>query len=305
MPRISGRMVARARNRFATRPRRVRCYGKSKVKALRGFSKAQSQSIRRAIGRTEETKYNASTLQVNRFLDPAIHSPGIDMIPLVPKIATGTAENQRIGRKVTPTRCRLDVNVSFAQTNPGAVAAPASQQRSQNIYVVMYVLRSKAYKNYYQWSQSPNWENLLDNGDGTSVPCGYQTGATPFWTLTSEYLSKPVESSEYTLLSKRIIKLTKNVGMIDSGVAGNSQVPNMLNTSYRGSFSYKLPTLQYDDTNAVQFQGYPTNSNVIFALGWCYADNMGTFDVDAEGNPLAPDSSVSLTAVNHVWYKDD
>lgn len=296
-----GRGFVRRANR---RPRRARQYGMRKMKPLKGFSRLQSATIRRAIGLSEETKYQATTLQLNRFLDPAIHTPGTDMLPLVPKIAVGTGENQRIGRKVTPVRCRVAVNLSFAQTNPGAPTPPAEQQRSQNIYAVMYVLRSKSYKNFYQWEQSPNWANILDNGDGTSVPCGYQAGATPFWTLDASYLSKPIESSEYTLIAKRIVKLTKNVGMIDAGVAGNSQVPNLVNTSYRGSFSYKLPTLQYDDTNSVQFQGYPTNANVILAVGWCYADNQGTYDVDAEGNPVAPYSALSLTAVNHVWYKD-
>lgn len=286
------------------RPQRKRNYGLRKSKALRGFTKLQSATIRRAIGQSEETKYNATVLQLNRFIDPAIHSPGIDMLPLVPKIATGTQENQRIGRKITPVRCRVNVNVAFAQSNPGSQNPDPTMSRAGQIHVVMYVLRSKSYKNYYQWSQSPNWSYLLDNGDGTSVPCGYQAGVSPFWTLDNSYLSKPIESSEYTLIKKRVIKLTKNVGMTDTGVAGNSQVPNLPSTSYSGSFTYKLPTLQYDDTNNVLFQGYPTNSNVIIAFGWCYADNMGTYDVDAEGNPLAPASQVSITAVNHVWYKD-
>lgn len=285
-------------------PRRKRQYGMRRMKPLKGFTRLQSSTIRRAVGQSEETKYQATELQVNRFIDPAIHSPGIDMLPLVPKVALGTGENQRVGRKISPVRCRVNINVSFAQSNPGASNPPAEQQRAQHIYVVMYVLRSKSYKNYYQWQSSPNWANILDNGDGTSVPCGYQVGTPAFWTLDSRYLSKPVESSEYTLIKKRIVKLTKNVGMIDTGVAGNSQMPNLPNTSYRGSFSYKLPALQYDDTNSTQFQGYPTNSNVILAVGWCYADNQGTYDVDADGNPTQVASSVSLTAVNHVWYKD-
>lgn len=285
------------------RPVRRRQYRGKALKPFKGFTKQQTLSIRKAIGHSEETKYQATVLQQNRFLDPAIHSPGIDMLPLVPKVALGTQENQRIGRKISPTKCRVELNVSFAQTNPGGTNTD-TQNRAENIYVVMYVLRSKSYKNYYQWSQSPNWMNLLDNGDGTSVPFGYETGTPAFWTVDTTYMSKPVETSEYTLIRKRIVKLTKNVGAIDSGVAGNSQVPNLVNTSYRGSFSYKLPTLQYDDTNTDQFQGYPSNANVVLAVGWCYADNMGTYDVDSTGNPLSPASSLTLTAVNHIWYKD-
>lgn len=294
--------------RYNRRPRRARRYGKRKTNALRGFTKQQTISLKRAIGRSEETKYQATVLCANQGLDPAIHTPGTDCLPLVPKILAGTGENQRVGRRVTPVRCKVDVNVSFTQSNLGLQPAgpPAYQSYAQHIYVVMFIVRSKSYKNYYQWSLSQNWQNLLDNGDGTSVPFGYEitpSVGSPFWTADTRSLQKPIETSEYTLIRKKVVKLTKNVGMIDSGITGQSQMPNLPSVSYRGSFSYKLPALEWDDTQTA-FGSYPTNANVMLMVGWCYGDNLGTYYFTGENVPSPPDSILSLTATNHIFFKD-
>lgn len=286
--------------RGAGRPRRRRAhYGRKG--ALRGFTKAQSNAIRAAINRSDETKYIASDLLVNQRLDAAIHSPGTDMVPLVPKIAPGTSECQRVGRKVAPTKCRVDVTIGFPQDNIG-VTPTADQAYANQIYVVMYVLRSKVYKNWSQFSSSTQWMNLLDNGDGTSVPFGYTTGTPPFWTADTRDLKKPIETSEFTLVKRRVVKLTKNSGMIDLGAAPGS-TPNLPSTSYRGSFTYRLPKLQYDDTNGAM-GGYPSNSNLFIAFGYCYADNNGTYYFDGGGNPIQSPALITVSARNHVWYKD-
>lgn len=291
--------------RYASRPVRRRQYGGKRSKPLKGFTRLQSRTIRRAIGHSEETKYQATILATNQGLDPAIHTPGTDCMPLVPKIVVGTGESQRVGRKITPTRCRVDISASFVQSNVGAVSPPPYQQYAQHIYVVMYIVRSKQFKNWQQWSQSTNWQNLLDNGDGTSVPFGYEITPTtggPFWTADTRFLQKPIETSEYTLIRKKVVKLTKNVGPTDSGVAGSAPMPNLPSTSWRGSFSYKLPQLEWDDTNAGN-GGYPSNANVMLMVGWVYADNLGTYYL-VSGDPQAPDSALSITATNHIFYKD-
>lgn len=303
-PRARGRVIRRGR-----RPVRRRNYGKSKMKPLKGFNRLQSKTIRRALGRNEETKYSAIQLAYNNQVDPAIHTPGTDMLPLVPKLVLGTQENQRVGRKVTPTKCRVDINLGFAQTNVGGTSAPQYQDYANQVYVVLYLLRSKPYKNWQQFVASQSWANLIDNGDGTSTSFGYQVtpaGGAAFWTADTRDLQKPIETSEYTLLQKRIVKLTKNYGTIDQGLAAGSGLggqPNMPQTSYRGSMTYRLPELQYDDTDS-NMGGYPTNANLMLAIGWCYADNLGTYGIDATGTPFPPNQLINWTVRNHVWYKD-
>lgn len=300
-------MVRITRVRRVVRRRRRPVYRGKKRPTLKGFTALQSRSIRRVIGQSEETKYWSKDLLVNQKLDPAIHSPGTDIVPLVPVPVQGTAENERVGRKITPTKCRVDVSVAFAQTNPGGTSAPQSQSWANQIYVCMYILRSKTYKNYQQFTQSTQWNSLLDNGNGNSTSFGYlvtPSSGPAFWAADTRDLMKPIETTEFALLKKKVVKLTKNVGMIDTGVAGNAQMPNLPQTSYRGSFSYKLPQLEFDDTASGAYAGYPTNSTVVLAIGWCYADNLGTYGIDATDNQFPVDQMISVSARNHVWYKD-
>lgn len=266
--------------------------------------------VKQQIMRNEETKYNATQLCLNRTIDPAIHTPGQDCFPLVPKIPQGNDYYQRNGRKVMPTRCKVDVSLAFSQPNPGQTP-PAFSQYAQQIYVVIYLLKSKAEDNWFRFAQSTDYMGLLDNGDGTYAPFGElvtpPAPASTFWTADTSFLQRPIDNTEFTLLQRKVVKLTKNVGNIDTGVAGNSQVPNLPTSSWSGSFYYKLPTLNYDDstTGVTLNGGYPTNTNVFMAVGWCYADNNGTYYTDATvSTQMPPDQIVSVTARSHVWYKD-
>lgn len=298
MPRgYSRRGAVRRRHR-----RRLRL--KAKRPHLKGFTALQSKSLLNAIGRSDETKYYAKDLLVNQVLDGAIHTPGTDMVPLVPPVVAGTGESQRVGRKISPVKCRVDVNVAFRQPNIGGDQMPSMSYANQ-IYVAVYVLRSKVYKNWAQFAASSQYLRLLDNGDSTSISFGSQIGSPPFWATDARDIMKPIETSEFTLVKKRIIKLTKNVGLVDIGASTSApaaQMPNLQTTSYRGSFTYKLPQLQYDDTNP-DLSGFPSNNNTFLAIGYCYADN-NALEWLVSGNPVPPDDIISVSARNHVWYKD-
>lgn len=290
-------------------PNRRRRAGKRVIRgkrtALKGFTALQTRTLMRAIHRSDETKYFARDLLVNMQLDPAIHSPATggstigDIVPLVPNVGLGTGESQRVGRTIKPVKCRVDINIGFCQKNVGDSVVD-SQQWANQVYVVMYILSSKKYKNWNDFSASTQWQALLDNGDSTTSPFGKLNGTV--WQSDVRDLMKPVETTEFTLLRKKVVKLTKNVGPIDQGVPGNSQVPNLPTTSYRGSFSYKLPELKYDDTSE-SAAGFPTNSNVMLAIGYCYADNLYTYNISG-GDIVQVSPIVSATARSHVWYKD-
>lgn len=303
MVRITGRNRRQALAGQRLRRRAPRRLG-GKRSQLKGFSAQQTRTLLSAIGRNDETKYYAKDLLVNQALDAAIHTPGTDMVPLVPPIVAGTGESQRVGRTVAPTKCRVDINVAFRQSNLGTENLPSESYANQ-IYVAMYVLRSKVYKNWNQFQASTQYLRLLDNGDSTSTSFGYQTGTPPVWTADARDLMKPIETSEFTLLRKRIVKLTKNSGLVDSGPSATMATaftPNLQTTSYKGSFTYKLPKLQYDDTNT-DMNGFPTNTAVFLAVGYTYADN-NSFIWYAGGGPVAADDAITVSVRNHVWYKD-
>lgn len=294
----------RASNQRRRRARRAR-YGRTKTQ-IKGFSPTQAQSLVRYMGRNEETKYMATQLHLNTSLDAAIHSigqpaTGSDWMPLVPKISVGVGENQRIGREVKPIKCRVDVALTFNQ-NIGE--ATAYTQFSQQIYAVMYILRPKAYKNYAlletagsTFNPAP-WGQLLDYGDGTSGPFG-QIVAPGVLNTNTSHLQLPIETSEFTLVRKKIVKLTRNGGEMNWGLPANQgPTPNLPSSSFKGSFSFKLPKLKYDDTQ-VNFGGYPTNTALSICFGYVTADNLNSPN---SGQPLS--NLLNVTSRAHIWYKD-
>lgn len=307
---LRGLRLRKSGNRWNVvgRRRRGRANYGGKKTHLKGFTKAQSNTIMRAIGRKEETKYIATQIADNSWLDAPIHTPGTDILPLVPAITPGTGEFQRVGRKVTPTKCRVDVTLSFPQYDLGTTSPDITASQANAIYVVMYILRSKNYKcwNEYLNASSPEWNYLLDDGAGNSVPFGYlvtPSSGPSFLATKNTFLQYPIESSHYTLVRKKIVKLTRNQGFVRSAISG--EAPNMPQSFWRGSFTYKLPKLIYDDTERSPTNGFPANANLMLAVGYTFQDNLWSQDqVTAGGTSQSSLPLLSLTARSHVWYKD-
>lgn len=301
--RIAGGGVLRRMGRRANP--RLRRYGRSKTH-IKGFTAAQSRALVKFIGRNEETKYFASQLATQQLLDAAIHSPGTDILPLSPPIPQGTAEWQRTGRKVSPTKCRVDVSCTFQQTDLGTESPDITASQANAIYVVMYIVRSKNYHNWleYNGATTPEYNFLLDNGQGAAVPFGQQvtpTSGPTFWATNTTFLQYPIETSHYTLVRKKVVKLIRNQGFVRSAVSG--EAPNLSQSYWRGSFSYKLPKLLYDDTERGPTGAYPTNSNLMIMFGYAFADNLWSQD-QVPGTSQASLPLLNISVRNHVWYKD-
>lgn len=290
--------------RYPRRARGRRNRYRGKRTSLKGFSRTQTRSLARYLGRSEETKYFSQQLCVNQLLDAAIHSPGTDIMPLVPPVPQGTGEWQRVGRRISPTKCRVDLSLTFGQVDVGA-APSAEVLYGEAIYVAIYILRSKEIHNWPQFNTSTEWQYLLDDGQGNSTSFGILTpggGSNPsFWTTNMQHLQMPIETSHFTQVRKKIIKLVRNQGNVRTGVSG--EAPNMSSSFYKGSFTYRLPKLMYDDTKDAPSGTYPTNSTVVLALGYAFADNLWAQNQVPDGQ-VQPIPMLSVTARNHVWYKD-
>lgn len=285
---------------------RVKSAGRGKKPAK--LTAPVKRAIKTIVKGQEETKYIAEQLLINQALDQAIHTPGTDMVSLVPKIAEGDQENQRIGRQVRPVRCRVDIHATFPQTNLGSTTIPTSQLQANEIYVVLFILRSKRRHNWTDFSASTDWQRLLDDGAGSAAPFGLNSAAgyTGFWFANTSLLQYPVNTSEFTVMKRKVVKLVKNQGQMMDGTPTTS--PNMPQSCWSGSFTYKLPTLKYDDgTDPVRptAEPYPTNACVFLAAGYTPANNLSGYYVNPDGSPAsALDDALSLTVRNHVWYKD-
>lgn len=304
--------MPRLQSYFSTRPPRTR---RTKyvipVQPARKKVARLSKPVKRAIGKIvkakEETKYSASQALLNVALDGAIHTPGTDMIPLVPKLSQGTDEYQRIGKTVMPTKCQVDICLTFPQQNPGVTPADMSQQANV-LYVVMYILRSKRRHNWDDFAASDDWKVMFDNGSGGSVPFGVWTGpsGTGLLVTNTASLQLPIEKAEFYQVKKKIVKLVRNQGLMFDGTPGVS--PNLPQSVWRGSFTYKLPKLTYDDSvpiGGVSAPAYPTNNCTFLALGYAMGTNYTNYAANPDGSPgsVLP-NALSATVRTHWWYKD-
>lgn len=301
--RAAARAVARAAlaKRFA---------GKRK----RYVRKSLPTLIKSIINKQEETKYHAEALVTKQSLDWAIHTPWSptsigDTMPLVPRIVQGDGSNERVGSKVRPTKCRVDVECAIAEAVMGTTQV---NQNTEDIFVVMYILRPKTSKNFQQFTNLATpasgayTDELLDNGDGTSKPFGFPVtiGGTTYVYSNASDLQLPVNTEYFTLVRKKVLRLTKNYGSTN----GDSNFPSSWkgSTSWRGSFTYKLPTLKYDDDSKSSSLngGYPTNANMVLCVGAALANNMDSLlYTNGEPGSVLP-NPILLNIRTHYWYKD-
>lgn len=290
---------------------------KKTARKAKGLTKSQKQQVKAIVSRQEETKYHAEQLLtkyqldwgIHTYADPAAGTPNGDILPLVPSIMEGDGSWQRSGAKVKPTKCRVDVEVSIAENPLGLTPITPF---TADIYVVMYLLRSKTFKNYRQFVEATKAGDfigdLLNNGDGTSKYFGNAMliGSPPTSIVYSNAtdLQLPVNSKYFTLVKKKIVRLTKNAGL--SYGDGVPNAPNLGKSSWRGSFTYTLPTLTYDEyAQNTQYVGpYPTNNCTFLAIGSALANGLDSLTYQngevsgVLGNPML------LNVRNHVWYKD-
>lgn len=279
------------------------------------LTKPVKKAIKKIIHSGEETKYHAEQLLMKNTLDWGIHtywSPSSmgDTMPLVPRIAQGDGNFERIGSKVTPVKCRVDIEAAIAEVPNGLTV---TGQWTNDIYLVMYMLRTKTSKNYQQFSNvgASNTidytAELLNNGDGTSKGFGnaISIGGSSYVYTNAADLQLPVNREYFTLMKRKVVKLTKNYGSTNSD--GTQTYPNVNKSNYRGSFVYKLPKLKYDDdpkTNAVT-GGYPVNTNVILCIGAVLANGCDSLQyLNNEVTGILP-NPLQMNVRTHYWYKDD
>lgn len=281
------------------------------------LSKPMKRAVQRIVNRSEETKYHAEQLLMKQSLDWAIHTPWTpstvgDTMPLVPRIVQGDGNFQRSGSKVRPTKCRVDVELAIAEA---AIGTTPINVATEDIYVVMYLLRPKTSKNFQQFSNLTTsgsvsgayTDELLDNGDGTSKAFGYGIiiGGTSYVYSNATDLQLPVNREYFSLVKRKVVRLTKNAGTTNGDGANYPSVAKG-STSWRGSFTYKLPVLKYDDDSKTAgiTGGYPTNANMVLCVGAALANGMDSIQyIGGEPSSILP-NPIMLSVRTHCWYKD-
>lgn len=220
-----------------------------------------SQIVKSILNKNADTKFVAAplsgfnyvtTLQTYNLFSGDITSPS-EIYSLIPPVYQGLSNAgssaTRIGDEITPTK--LTVKMTFG--------CPY-QQQSADLNVHVFFLTCKSVKFAGNYSAVPITQ-LLNKGDGTNVG----------FTGDIYNAQLPVNNKEFTLLSHKVIRLTKPGGYNNTSQAPSSNVSEMVYP--KDSFktltkSFKLPKLKYADDNDY----YPSNSFPFVVVGYTTAD---------------------------------
>jgi hypothetical protein len=240
------------------------------------------QMVKRVVSGIAETKHvtwysgdtNNGAFSGNGYgnQNSKITSNATDIKRLIPYVAQGISDNQRIGEKIRPVSFIVNGSVRL---NDGTINQLDAQFRD-DVVVVMYVLQHVSLKDYGNLVKGNDFTQLLRTGENTTVP---------FQGLVAES-QMPVEDAYYRLLKKQKIRL-RYAGAKPASVTGVPQNMYVSNTdSYYADFSMNLTKhlpaqLKYPEGNApVPTLNDPTNSSIFLCLGFYNMDGTTTIDGD-------------------------
>jgi len=230
--------------------------------------------------------------------DGLIISNTTDIMRLIPQVAPGTGDYQRIGERISPIGLKVHGNVKFDYVHVNGQQAP------QNVFCVLYVLQHVSLKTYtslkttYNNASPPvavggnDFTQLLRTGEGDT--CSFSSLAYQ--------ADLPVADEFYRLLAKKIVPLRIS-GIVQApvGSQAGASLQSYNNNSaqlcarYSFDLSKKIPkVLKYDEDQTAGAGEDPTNSSIFMAIGYYFMDYEGPGAV----------TNISNEYVSILTYKD-
>jgi len=264
--------------------RRSRAGGRRRNKRKTGLA----QAVRAIVSRDSETKYRGQEPAYNPVIGTSylgLWTPFSSAITDVreicyalPSVTSGTANWQRIGNQITPTR--LSLHLEFCPTFPDTL-------RSVDKTVHVYVMTCKAVKSLANFSAIPITQ-MLSTGAGTNTSFDGTTRQAMF----------PVNKDEFTVLHHKTFRLCKGYGNINDAAtvtsAGDTDAVITPSKSYhRLTMNIRTPAkLLYDNNSSL----HPTNFAPFFVIG--YTNN--------EADDNAPNAvDLQVIGFSQLYYKDE
>lgn len=251
--RSKAKAVYRFKNR-SKRFRRIRKYGKSRL----------ARAIARQLDRRVETKIQTYT--GDTYFNSAISSTS-EMYNLIPSIAQGYGDSNRIGQKIRMKFLKLKGMMSY-ETAVGTT-------NNLPIYATIFIFKDKIQRSS---NATPNSANLLASA-----------GQPTQWdgTITTSLL--PFNTEDFVLIKRKTVRLSYN------WAPGNSSTGMVDPTRpLQRMISCKIPVynkvLDYESSSA----NLPQNENIRFAIGFTqYTNTVQT---------AAP---LRFQYTSTLYYKDD
>jgi len=292
---IGGKYRARRNRRTGavSKPMLVRLPG-PKRKPQRGNALVRLiKSVAKGVGETKQVSWyngpvpsNGTYAQANFINQNAIITTNAtDILRLIPYVAQGTSDNQRIGERINPVSLTLQGTVCL----PTNSFADPTGSLFNDEYVVIFILQHVTLKSYTALQASNDFTQLLRTGENTTVAFQGHT-----WDA-----QLPVEDAYYRLLTKRKFRI-RNMGVKPASGGGdpnNTWVAPAL-SPYRAEFKINLSkylpkVFKYPENPSAPGGNDPTNSSIFMCMGMYRGDaTVGQSD------------TIQQQYVTHLKYKD-
>ena len=260
------------RKKRGLRKRRAPLRRKAAVPKARGAS-AISRVVKRVLSHNMETKYASNQYSLSYF-NSGINSTG-DFITLLPAIASGIGQNQRIGDSIEPIKLVIRGYLVYSTSIVTYIDA-------RMILARMFCFQDKSTRSYAL--SSANYQ-LIDLG-GSSGP----------FTGTQMSVISPKNTDMFTFYADKKFKFIKPYGLTNGGVQNNALVsPN--NTLWH-PFTITLTKKQIPahlKFDAGLSTNFPVNFAPYLAVG--YADLLGA-------SPDVANTQIQMEFCSTLYYKD-
>lgn len=234
----------------------------------RTYKRNLSKVVKKVLRRQLETKSNQSTPGTLYIYQTITNN---EVNNLVPFIAQGVGQADRIGNKITPTR--FVVKLAIFCNNMNAVVSGASSS-----YFDIYIFKYKPAQLYNGQPTATDMAKFLQNDNTTDSYNGQVLDGL-----------RPVNSDIFQLLVQKRILLNNiyQTGVLNMSGAYQSTSPQRTMTINLTKHVKKI--WSYDDTN-----NFPTNDNLYIAIG----------STQSDGNTLGASVVGSYHMITHFDYKD-
>lgn len=252
-------------------PFRLRKSYKS-VRAPKGKS-ALVKTIKSVVSRMAEDKtaYTSISETTPLTFNSAINNTA-EILQIVPNVAPGTEENQRVGDKIKPTRLRVNGYVRVVPNVSGTISGTNNGITQVGVRLFVVSLKSKSNFDDVASSATP-LSSLLKKG-GTNVG---------FTGLISDLMAE-VNTDLWTVHEDRVMYLTQTYNNYATQVGYWETDISKQIAFFDFDLAVKSRVFNYDDNTSSGLQ--PTNYAPIMLLGYCYlngqspdtvATNVGLF----------------------------
>lgn len=262
------------------KPRKIRRKRVARRKPVAKVSAPLRAAIKSVAKSQMETKYRAEYIDQNLGVTAGTSVPA-GLRRILPTIAVGTGDSDRVGDRIEPIRGKCNVTVHFQATPSGGAGA------FSDVDVHILFLAVKGARNQATVGVTPA-NSLLKNGSGGNFdPAVGSATQTVFLESINQC---PVNTDQFTVLKKMTKRFAKGDYDINGPAGPTTSGPPKCNISPKHTFVYdwKPPALEYNAT----LDTLPTNHYPVFIL-WC---------TTLDGGPYAGD--VYYGSRSELWYKD-